>query len=285
MQIDPAFRHPGVVLSIVTLAGVAGISLFSLAAERQRVDALEGGRTQMLAELARSNTQIRDISARLDSLAAEAASSQRASSPTPAAARRANPSRSRPSRSPSEDVRLQNLQSQIVRQQKELAQTRDEMAKNHENLQGALNTTRDDLQGKLNSARDELSGSIAKNHDELIVLQKRGERNYYEFTLAKSKDLRRIGPVSLALRKSDTKRKNFNVDMLVEDNRLAKKNVNLYEPVWINLADRPQPVEIVVNFIGKNEVKGYVSEPKYKRSDLAESVPSPVSGQTQLSNR
>lgn len=284
MQIDPAFRHPGVVLSIAALAGVAGISLFSLAAERQRVDALEGGRTQMLAELARSNSQIRDISARLDSLAAEA-SSQRASSPTPAATRRANPSRSRPSRSPSEDARLQNLQSQIVRQQKELAQTREEMAKGHENLQGALNTTRDDLQGKLNSARDELSGSIAKNHDELIVLQKRGERNYYEFTLAKSKDLRRIGPVSLALRKSDTKRKNFNVDMLVEDNKLAKKNVNLYEPVWINLTDRPQPVEIVVNFIGKNEVKGYVSEPKYKRSDLAESVPSPVPGQTQLSNR
>ena len=94
-----------------------------------------------------------------------------------------------------------------------------------------------------------------------------------------------MGPVGLALRKSDTKHKSYNMDMLVEDSRLEKKSVNIYEPVWINLADRPQPVEIVVNFVGKNQVRGYISEPKYKRSELAESAPPAVSKPRQLISR
>jgi DNA repair exonuclease SbcCD ATPase subunit len=282
MQEDSALRRPGVILTATAIVGATGIGLFSLNIERQHVKALDADHKQVLAELARTSSQIRDTSARLDSLAT-AISTQRAQS-APIATPRTGSSRSRSSRSQSEEVRLQNLQSQILRQQKELAQAREDIATNHQSLQGELSTAREDLQGKLNSARQELGGSIAKNHDELVVLQKRGERNYYEFDLTKSKDLRRVGPVNLALRKSDAKRKNYTVDMLVEDNRLQKKNVNLYEPVWINLIDRPQPLEIVVNFVGKDEIRGYVSEPKYKRSELAESAPGPVSRQTPLNS-
>jgi hypothetical protein len=81
------------------------------------------------------------------------------------------------------------------------------------------------------------------------------------------------------------KHKNYNMDLMVQDNRLEKKNVSLYEPVLINLADRPQPVEVVVNFISKDMVRGYVSEPKYKRSELAESTPAPAAKPLQFSTR
>ena len=133
---------------------------------------------------------------------------------------------------------------------------------------GDLDKTRDDLQGAISSTHDELSGSIAKSHEEIMALQKRGERNYYEFDLAKGKNYQRVGPLNLSLRKSNTKRKSFDMMMLVDDNQLQKKNVNLYEPVWINLSDFPQPLELVVNQIGKDTVHGYLSEPKYKKSDL-----------------
>jgi hypothetical protein len=43
------------------------------------------------------------------------------------------------------------------------------------------------------------------------------------------------------------------------------------ETVWINLSDRPQPIELVVNRIAKDRTAGYVSEPKYKKSELAQS--------------
>ena len=41
----------------------------------------------------------------------------------------------------------------------------------------ALDATKQDLV----STRTELQGSIAKTHDEIVVLQRKGERNYYEF--------------------------------------------------------------------------------------------------------
>ena len=63
--------------------------------------------------------------------------------------------------------------------------------------------------------------------------------------------------------------------MMVDDFQLQKKNINLFEPVWITLSDRPQPVELVVNEIHKDLIKGYISEPKYKKSELAASAAAP----------
>jgi hypothetical protein len=88
--------------------------------------------------------------------------------------------------------------------------------------------------------------------------------------LPKSKDFQVVGPLSLSLRKADTKHRNYNLAMIVADSRLEKKHVNLYEPIMISLSDRPLPVELVVNQVNKDEIRGYVSEPKYKRSELAD---------------
>jgi hypothetical protein len=38
--------------------------------------------------------------------------------------------------------------------------------------------------------------------------------------------------------------------------------------VWIHRVDDTQPVQIVINRIDKNTVHGYVSEPKYRQSEL-----------------
>jgi hypothetical protein len=161
-------------------------------------------------------------------------------------------------RSAAENKRLKELQARIDEQQKQLKDTQDQVAKN-----------RADLEGNLNSTRDELNGSIAKTHEELVALAKRGERSYFEFDLTKSKQFQRVGPLTLALRRTDTKHKNFNLDMIVDDNRLTKKNVNLYEPIWIHTENDAQPVQVVVNKVEKNLVHGYVSAPKYKPSELA----------------
>jgi len=59
--------------------------------------------------------------------------------------------------------------------------------------------------------------------------------------------------------------------MIVDDNQLTKKKVNLYEPIWINTENESQPVQIVVMRIEKNLIHGYVSAPKYRPSELATS--------------
>ena len=156
------------------------------------------------------------------------------------------------------DKRYKELQAQLEEQQKQLKETQDLVAKN-----------RADLEGSLSSTRDELNGSIAKTHEELVALEKRGERSYFEFDLEKSKQFQRVGPLTLSLRKADTKHKSFDMQMIVDDNRLTKKSVNLYEPIWIHSENDGQPVQVVVNRIEKNLVHGYVSAPKYKPSELA----------------
>jgi hypothetical protein len=113
-----------------------------------------------------------------------------------------------------------------------------------------------------------LNGNIAHTHDELVALQKRGERNFFEFALNKSKVFQKVGPVSLELRKVDFKHKSFDVDMLVDDFTLQKRKVNLYEPVWINLTDTPEPVQLIVNQIDKDKITGYIAAPKYRKSEL-----------------
>ncbi len=161
-------------------------------------------------------------------------------------------------KSTTESKRLKELQARIDEQQKQLKETQDQVAKN-----------RTDLEGNLNSTRDELNGSIAKTHEELVALSKRGERSYFEFDLTKSKQFQRVGPLTLSLRKADAKHKSYDLQMIVDDNKLTKKNVNLYEPIWIHTENDSQPVQVVVNRVEKNLVHGYVSAPKYKPSELA----------------
>jgi len=103
----------------------------------------------------------------------------------------------------------------------------------------------------------------------MVALAKRGERSYFEFDLTKSKQFQRVGPLTLSLRRTDTKHKNYDVQMMVDDNQLTKKHVNLYEPIWIHTENESQPVQVVVNRVDKNLIHGYVSAPKYKPSELA----------------
>lgn len=159
------------------------------------------------------------------------------------------------------DKRFKELKAQLDDQGKQLKDTEDQVAKN-----------RTDLEASLSSTKDELNGSIAKTHEELVTLQKRGERSYFEFDLAKSKQFQRFGPLTLSLRRTDGKHLNYDLSMVVDDHRLDKKHVNLYEPIWIHSETGGQPLQIVVNKIGRNTAHGYISVPKYRESELASST-------------
>ena len=75
------------------------------------------------------------------------------------------------------------------------------------------------------------SGLIARNGEELEELKKRGERDYFEFDIKKSKQYTRVGLVSVKLKKTDTKRQKFTVELLDSDKLIEKKDKTLLEPV------------------------------------------------------
>ncbi len=164
------------------------------------------------------------------------------------------------------DPRWRKIQSQLDAQGKEL----DAQGKQ-------IESTRQELA----SARSDLEGSIAKTHDELVVLQKKGERNYFEFDLDKSKNFHPVGPVGVSLRKANTKNQYADLKLLVDDRELTKKHLNLYEPVIFYPSDERAPVEMVINGITKNHIHGYISAPKYRRSELeASNTVAPPSDQS-----
>ena len=218
------------------------------------VSELSGQHEQMSATVAQLHGQIETLTGKLNEVsAAQQAATAQANSP---AAKRAAGTRSAV-----EGKRLKELQGRMEEQQKQLKDTQDAVAK-----------TRSDLEGNLSATRDDLNGSIARTHEELVALQKRGERDYVEFKLPKSKQFQRYGPLMLSLRKADTKHKSFDLAMIVDDNELNKKKVNLYEPIWIHRTDDPQPMQVVINKIDRDHVQGYVSAPKYRNSELTPSL-------------
>lgn len=192
--------------------------------------------------LTATRDQVSALTARLDAMSAERAAQQPAAhlpvyrKPMAAASMRHR----------IEDPRWKKMQGQL-----------DEQAKQ-------IDATRQDL----SSARTELQGSIATTHDELVLLEKKGERSYFEFDLDKSGQFTREGPVGVRLHKANTKHEYADLEMLVDDFKVSKKHVNIYEPVVFYAADSKVPVELVINSISKNHIHGYVSEPKYKGADL-----------------
>jgi hypothetical protein len=109
-----------------------------------------------------------------------------------------------------------------------------------------------------------MSGLIATNSKDLATLRELGERNYFEFDLKKPEMTRKIGDVTLVLKKSDPKRNRYTVEVLADDKRVEKKDKGINEPVQLYVSNSRQPYEIVVNQIGKDEIVGYVSTPKVK---------------------
>jgi cell division protein FtsB len=133
-----------------------------------------------------------------------------------------------------------------------------------------IESTRTDLEatkGDLKRATGDMgvmSGLIAHNRDDLEELRRRGDRNYYEFTVQKSKTPQRVGPVQMALNKADQKKSRYTVTVFADDRSIEKKDKTAGEPVqfYMRGATRMAPYEIVVFDVGKNQIKGYLSTPK-----------------------
>ena len=117
------------------------------------------------------------------------------------------------------------------------------------------------LAADLGMARSDLGTLIARNHDDIEYLRKLGDRDYYEFKLAKSSPAHVAG-VGLDLRKTNVKRYRFNVAITADDMQVEKKDRTVNEPVFFYVNGSKKPYELVVNSVQSAEVKGYISTPK-----------------------
>jgi len=132
-----------------------------------------------------------------------------------------------------------------------------------------LDATRKDLaesRRDITDVKTTLSAQIAKNAGELADLRKKGERDYFEFDIAKPKknEMTRVADVQLQLRKTDPKKAKYDVLIQVDDSRLEKKDRTANEPVQFLVGRDKLRYEVVVNFVDKDRIRGYLSAPKDK---------------------
>jgi chromosome segregation ATPase len=106
------------------------------------------------------------------------------------------------------------------------------------------------------------SGLVATNGKELAALKRLGERNYFEFNLARAKNPQKIADISVLLKKADPKRNKYTIEVLADDKRVEKKDKGVNEPVQFMVSKSRIPYEIIVNEVKKDMIVGYLATPK-----------------------
>ena len=163
------------------------------------------------------------------------------------------------------DKKLSGLQSNVTTQLAAKASTED-VNKLGTDVSGVKNDL-DETKSKLERATGDMgvmSGLIARNHEDLEELKRKGDRNYFEFTVQKSKAAQHVGPVAVSLGKTDPKRSKYTITVLTDDKSIEKKDKTAGEPVqfYVKGTARYSPYELVVFDVAKNQITGYLSTPK-----------------------
>jgi chromosome segregation ATPase len=107
-----------------------------------------------------------------------------------------------------------------------------------------------------------MSGLIARNKEEVEELKHRGERNIFDFNISKSKQPQHVGPILIVLKKVDSKKSKYTLDVIADDKTIEKKDKNALEPVQFYTRSTHQLFEIVVFDTSKDKIMGYLSTPK-----------------------
>lgn len=241
-------------VAVISAAVVAIVGVGYAVHEHHAAERLAAQNQQVTSELTSTRGQVADLTTRVNAMVAQQQqeeAARQAAAEKPIVHRLGKPHAGHVAPS-----RWKKMQAQLDKQEQEIQQTR----------------------GDLTSTSTQLSGSIARTHAELVVLEARGQRNYVEFDLYKEKQFKREGPVGVSLRKANVKHQFADLQLMVDDRDLTQKHVNLDQPVVFYTPDSEQPIEVVINEISKNHIHGYVSAPKYGKSDLASMADAAANG-------
>ncbi|HET7150039.1 MAG TPA: hypothetical protein VFI60_01405 [Candidatus Acidoferrum sp.] len=189
-------------------------------------------------------------------------------------------------KSRAEDIRKeqqtadQELTSQIKASQEQIGAVATEVGGAKKDIE-ATKTDLEATKTKLDRSMGDMnvmSGLIAHNRDDLEELRRRGDRNYYEFTIQKSKHAQRVGPVQVTLIKTDPKKSKYTVNVIADDKMIEKKDKTSGEPVqfYVKGSSRMAPYELVVFDVGKNQITGYLATPKEGGTTAPAAAPAPA---------
>jgi cell division protein FtsB len=249
----------GVVIAALAVLGIAGYSTQSRLS--QDLTKQQDQNKILTAQLDQANSRIADLKSKMEITTQRVGLTQ---SELAQAKSRAESIRKE------QQTSDQKLTAQLGQVQKESEEKIGAVASEVGGAKKDIEATKSDLEatkGKLERSLGDMnvmSGLIAHNRDDLEDLRRRGDRNYYEFTLQKSKSAQRVGPVQVTLNKTDPKKAKYTITVVADDKTIEKKDKTSGEPVqfYVKGSSRMAPYEIVVFDVGKNQINGYLATPK-----------------------
>src|SRR6266576_245704 len=252
------------ILLVLMMAGIAVLGIAGYSAQTKISQDLSEQQKQnkiLTAQLDQANTRIADLKSKMEITTQRIGLTQ---SELAQAKSRAESIRKE------QQTSDEKLTEQLGQVQKESEEKIGAVATEVGGAKKDIETTKNDLEatkGKLDRSLGDMnvmSGLIARNRDDLEDLKRRGDRNYYEFTLQKSKTPHRVGPVQVSLNKTDPKKAKYTVTVIADDKTIEKKDKTSGEPVqfYVKGSSRMAPYEIVVFDVGKNQITGYLATPK-----------------------
>ena len=252
------------ILLVLMMAGIAVLGIAGYSAQTKISQDLSEQQKQnkiLTAQLDQANTRIADLKSKMEITTQRIGLTQ---SELAQAKSRAESIR-KEQQSSDEKLTAQLTQAQKENDEK-IGAVASEVGiakKDIEATKGDLEATKGKLERSLGDM-NVMSGLIAHNRDDLDELRRRGDRNYYEFTLQKSKSAQRVGPVQMSLNKTDPKKAKYTLTVVADDKTIEKKDKTSGEPVqfYVKGSARMAPYEIVVFDVGKNQITGYLATPK-----------------------
>ena len=252
------------ILFAVVIAGVGAMAYLGYSAQshlQQEVTKAQDQNKILTAQLDQANTRLAELKGQMDVTSQKIGMTQ-----AELADARSRAEAIRKAQTASDT----KLSEKIAQAQKESEAQIGAVATDVTGAKKDIESTRTDLEAtksKLERAAGDMgvmSGLIAHNHDDLEELKRRGDRNYYEFTVQKAKTPQRVGSVQMSLNKTDPKKSRYTLTVLVDDKAIEKRDKTAGEPVqfYVKGSARTAPYELVVFDVGKNQITGYLSTPK-----------------------
>ncbi len=208
------------VLFGLVIAGLAVVVYFGYTTQARLSDDLAKQREQnkiLSAQLDQANSRIADLKSQVEITTQRMGLTQ---------------SELAKAKSRAEDIRKEQqssdaeLTTQLKASQEQIGAVATEVGGTKKDLE----STKSDLEatkGKLDRSMGDMnvmSGLIAHNRDDLEELRRRGDRNYYEFTLQKSKNGQRVGPVQMSLNRTDPKKSKYTITVIADDKTIEKRD-------------------------------------------------------------
>jgi hypothetical protein len=163
-----------------------------------------------------------------------------------------------------EQDEVDELKQQASELKGETSQIKEKLTEANSNI-ATLDQKTTENKGQIDQNRaavTEVRTATESNSAEIAGVKKSLEREYFNFELHEKGGYMKVFEVSLSLKDTDFKKRQYDLYVLADGKVIQKKDQSINEPIHFYVDGKKKPYEVVVTRVDKKLVVGYLSVPK-----------------------